>query len=345
MRLLFATLTFLIAGAACASPVLSTQATPASASSPGSGAESTPGPGPGEASGVLILTTDIETGFYPVYGAETSDIFASIDVNGPEVQDELEGHFTAGLAEYEASLDYLTSVSGGRCRIDSGTVGVDVVVTLPRHEQFGLLTPRLQLRWEDYERRVAVHEQRHVDIFSEVITATRAEIESLSGRFSDCDRLDSEVTELWDSAFERDAALQADFHRGEARLSRDLRAPLEAAIAENDSRLAQLNAQLEGWSRELVDLGAEVEALDSGLAPYVTRMDTIRSEYPDLTLPEGVFEEYERLYSESTILNDERNALVSQHGDLVDAFNTSSGEFNSINSTNNELIEELNWLP
>jgi hypothetical protein len=57
--------------------------------------------------------TDIETGFYPVYSTETSDIFGSIDVNGPEVQDELEGHFTAGLTEYQASLEYETIVSGG----------------------------------------------------------------------------------------------------------------------------------------------------------------------------------------------------------------------------------------
>jgi chromosome segregation ATPase len=222
---------------------------------------------------------------------------------------------------------------------------VDVVVTLPRHERFGSLTEEQQARWQDYERRVAAHEQRHVDIFSEVIAAAKVGVESLSDRFSDCGRLDREANELWDAAFERDAALQDDFHRGEAGRSADLRAPLEAAIAENESRLALLNARLEGWSEELAELEARIVSLDSGLEPYVTEMDAIRLEYPDLTLSQDVFEEYGRLYSESTVLNDERNAVAAQHGELVEGYNGSSDEFNSINSRNNELIEELNWLP
>ena len=293
----------------------------------------------------LSLTSEREDVYYPVFGTETHDIFEAIKANGPVSGEETEGHFTAGLAEYEATLQTQTRMSQGTCVIESGTVAVGFVVTLPRHEQYDSLSEELQVRWDGYERRVAAHEQRHVDIFRGVIDEVTVEIDELSGRFADCDALEAETNAAWDTAFERDRALQAGFHQEVARLSLDARGPIEDAIDANEARLDDLKTRLEGWSVESADLGAQVDAMDADIAVLVARLDEIEVAYPDLVLPEPLFGEYEALSGDAQTLIEARNNLASQHGDLVEAFNAATDEFNAINAANNELIEELNWQP
>lgn len=294
---------------------------------------------------VLALTSEHTDVFYPVFGTVTHDIFAAIEANGPVSGEETEGHFTAGLAEYEATLDYATRVVRGACVIESGTVAVGFVVTLPRHEQYASLSPELQSRWDAYERRVATHEQRHVSIFAGVIDEVTAEIDGLSGQFADCDTMEAETNAVWDAAFERDRALQAGFHRDVARFSDEHRAPLEASIDANEARLDDLNGRLEAWSAESTELGTQIASLDADAAVLVARMDEIETVYPDLVLPEPLFEEYGALSAEAQGLIEARNELASRHGALVEAFNAATDEFNAINTATNELIEDLNWLP
>ena len=324
---------------------IGTTPSPAPTGTPNPLSGDTPVPAATNQSNALTLTSEREDVYYPVSGSDTRDIFAAIEANGPDSGEETEGHFTAGLAEYEATLETQTRVSGDVCVIGSGTVAVGFVVTLPRHEEYAGLSPEIQVRWDGYERRVAAHEQRHVSIFADVIDEVVAEIDGLSGEFADCDALEAETNAVWEAAFERDRALQAEFHAEVALASRDARAPLEARIAANEARLDDLNARLEEWSAESGELGEQVDAMDADVAVLVARMDEIEAVYPDLVLPDPLFGEFEALSTQAQALIEARNALASEHGAIVEAFNATTDEFNAINAATNELIEELNWQP
>ena len=258
---------------------------------------------------------------------------------------EAEGHFTSGLTVSEGQIEYLMNEFAGFCWLDSGSVDLTFIVTLPRHEQFSELSSDLASRWTQFSSNVTEHEQRHVDIFFETMKTTKESIEALSGRFPGCQKLASEVTALWDQAFVTNDALQAGFHEEVADLSRELRGPLEAEISDNETQMAVLDDQVASWSQQTDQLRAELAALDEEMRPYSERIDEIEIEYPDLVLPSGPYEEYEGLVSDWNTLNDERRALISELNALVEVHNSAVLEFNSINSETNNLIEEMNWLP
>ena len=304
-----------------------------------------PRPTPASESSKLRFTSDLDTRFYSVFGTETSAIFDSVEANGPTLGTELEGHFTSGLTEYEGHIDYLMKAIAGFCWLNSGSVDLTFVVTLPRHEQLDQLSFDLKTRWNQFQLGVTEHEQRHVDIFFETMRSTRENIEDLSGRFSGCERLNTSIAEIWDQAFVTDQALQAEFHGEVAELSRKLREPVEMAIALNETQTDLLNEQIIIWGRDSDRLRTEIDALDEAMRPYQERMDEIAAEYPDNGLPAGPYEEYEDLRSERNTLNQERNSLVVELNAFVLARNAAVEEFNSINAETNDLIEELNWLP
>ena len=306
---------------------------------------SRPGASPVVEDGRLGFTSDLDTRYYPVFGTETSAIFASIEANGPTLGSEPDGAFSSGLTEYEGLLDYELEDSSGYCRIDSGSVTLSLVVTLPRHEQLGELASDLASRWSRFQQGVTEHEQRHVDIFLDAMRSARESIEALSGRFPGCAELERSVTDAWDRSFEANEARQEAFHQEEAERSRALRGPLQLAIAENQARVDTLDAQIGAWSRDSDRLGSSIDALVEAMRPYSERMDEIRERYPDLVLPQDLFEEYDGLYSTWSSLNEEHSDLVSDFNAIADLHNAATEEVNEIQSETNALIEEMNWLP
>ena len=195
----------------------------------------------------IRLTTSVDTVYYVVDGTTTTEIFDSLEANGPSSGPETAGQFTAGLANTRLSLNTVESRGVfGRCEIESAEIVVSTVVTLPRHSNpSALIIPDLLGRWQAFKDDVTVHERRHVDISISRREAFKHKLATdYSGRFVDCEALSSR----WNLALELENQEQDEFHLTEEQGSKRLRGPTELRIAEAEAELARLEDKLDSDS-------------------------------------------------------------------------------------------------
>ena len=88
-----------------------------------------------------------------------------------------------------------------------------------------------------------------------------------------------------------------------------------------------------------------IDDLDRSMQSYSLRMDGIRDQYPNLVLPSGTFEQFERWRRQWNWLNGKRNDLVTETNTLVEEHNALVETSNSLSEKTNRLIEELAWVP
>ena len=64
------------------------------------------------------------------------------------------------------------------CNLDSAEVTYEIVVTLPRWQPAGDVSPRLIKKWNEYMRALSAHEQSHIDHVVGQITTIREAIQN-----------------------------------------------------------------------------------------------------------------------------------------------------------------------
>ncbi|PZC46636.1 MAG: putative secreted Zn-dependent protease [Chloroflexi bacterium] len=297
------------------------------------------------ASGVVVnISTSFETVYYTVNGQTTEEIFDSVRTNGPEAE-VADGHFAAGLTENAVSFQYAFQDGPGYCQIESVNISLDLTVTLPRHAAESSLSAIQSGHWRDFEARIAVHEQRHVDIHLQRIAIFKTHVESLPVRAADCNTLENTLTLAWrDEKVINDQAQDA-FHQEEALESEAVRTPLLNQISQHLAERDRLQVEIDSVSLELERLRSEITNLGQQTQPLTERIADIQAAYPDLTLPPDVFTEYSALQDSYNAINDQRDFLVDRLNSLVNQHNKNVAEFNRLTALANTLTEDLNWLP
>ncbi len=291
------------------------------------------------------LIRSLATVYYQVSGTTTQDIFDSVKANGPVFGEETQGHFTSGLTESNSSYRVEFLDRGESCDLQSVTINLDFIVTLPEYSDPSSLSDLQPGRWQDFAEAVAVHEQTHVDIYEEGIEVFRSGVESLPETFPDCRALEAHVSSVWDLESTLTDQKQEGFHESEARLSESLRGPVQQLIDANELELAELQADLNELSSATDDLKVQIDDLEVSMQPYDAGIAAIKEQYPDLVLPSETFDEYERLFEELNRLNDLRNGVIIRMNGLIEQQNRTVEEFNTLTKETNQLIDDLVWLP
>ena len=305
---------------------------------------STPAPTPPPA--VIRLTTSWDTVYYAVDGRTTTEIFDSLEANGPTSGLETSERFTAGLTEADQSFEYVLSSGFLRCELESANINLSMVVTLPRHANRSGLSPDLLSRWLAFKDNVEAHEQRHVDIYNNSMEEfERGLAGDYSRRFSDCDSLTSRLTADWELQQDLVGQEQDAFHVSEEQRSKGLRGPVQIQIDQAEAELARLQDKLDRGSSTIIELRSKIDTQEQSAAVYESQMDAIQSSYPDLVLPPDVFDTFEGLRAQWSTHNDLRNEFVGELNEAVRSNNETVEEFNGLIDDIAELREKLAWLP
>ena len=181
--------------------------------------------------GDIRLTTSLDTVYYIVSGETTEEIFDSVKANGPDAEAQVEGRITAGLAESDRSYNFEYLDLGAYCELQSADINMRLVVTLPSHQDTSALSDIQLTRWQGFAEGVAIHEQHHVDIYTERIESFKNRLESLPEQFSNCDLLRSSIATAWELESALDEQEQAAFHQSEEQPSSPLATDVVPVVA------------------------------------------------------------------------------------------------------------------
>ena len=291
------------------------------------------------------LTSSLDTVYYVVSGESTKEIFDSMKANALESKTTAKGSFAMGLTEALSSYEYEFLDRGSYCELQSADINMRMVVTLPRHSNTQALSDLQLSRWREYENRVGVHEQTHVDIHIDGFEGFKERIESFPEKFPDCDSLKSRIASAWELEQALNEREQDAFHLSEEQLSQSLKEPIQMQIDRNEAEMNQLQYKLDALSFEKDELSLNLEDIEHAAQPYKAQMDAIRLQYPELIVPPEVYDVYEGLSAEWNRLDGLRNEIVANVNDVVQSHNQTVAEFNRITEVTNALIDELPWLP
>jgi predicted secreted Zn-dependent protease len=241
------------------------------------------------------VETSVSTRYYPVRGTTTPAIFATIDANGLV---ETSGQRALGLTSADWKLSSGdVDVRAVPCVFPSLTVALHLVVMLPRHETPDDLPADLRDRWERFAARVAVHEQRHVDIYLEGAKAMKARLEATRTAVS-CANVEKAIDAAWQAAQADIERAQAEFHAEEETRARGEREALQA--------------RLDGIRSRIEPVGAEIRRLDAELADLRRQVDAGRAD---------LVAQHNALAERRGALAEEHNRLVADANGLIDALN------------------------
>jgi len=288
----------------------------------------------------VVLKTSISTRHYPVRGMTTAAIFDHIDRNGLF---EKGGQRVNGLTSAE-----WTMTSEGidtraiLCSPPSMTITLDLVVTLPRHDQSNDLSEGLRTTWQRFVARVAAHEQRHVDIFLDGAKAMKARMDAVLTKWSSCSELGKTIHSLWTSQLAQieNAQQQFDVEDG-AKIQND-REPLQARIDVNRARLAAIDSEIRRLDLTRDELRLQLDAMRA-------RIDAVEVE---ITKAGGSLSSCARARPASRVqalchqhhgFVAANNTLVEQYNGVTDHRNNLADEYNRLTAVTNGLIEVLNW--
>jgi len=288
----------------------------------------------------IRLSISLDTVYYAVGGETTEEIFNSVSANGPDI----EGELVSGLTEAESSyncefLDHITY-----CELQSVDIELRLIVTLPRHSTPQALSDLQLSRWQDFVDRVAVHEQKHVDIYKDGMETLKNKFETYSEEFLDCNSLESSLSSAWKSEMTLIGQEQNAFHLEEEQLFQQLKKPLQVQIDQYETEWNELESKQDSLALEKAALELKIDDLDRLAQSCKEQMDAIQAQYPDLVLPSSTFDEYERLRTEWNRLNNLRNGMIDQVNAIIPQYNRTIEESKRLVEQMNRLVDELNWL-
>jgi predicted secreted Zn-dependent protease len=285
------------------------------------------------------LETTLSTTYYDVGGTTTEAIFSSIEANGPR---DTAGRQGSGLTSVD--WEYVWSgerEASGTCRIRELTISADVTIELPRHIDESSLTETLRANWQTYAEGVAVHEQRHVDIYLAGAETIRTALTAL-GSEATCEALESRIDGVWANEQAQINALQEIFHSEEdARLAAQ-RGPLELSIEANRAELDSLRSRIYELDQEITRLRAEIEVFDNEVAMIDAQIKQINDQFPS-DLPETVKQRLEALIAQSNDLLFTYNQRVDEHNATIHVRNAMSDEYDTLLLATNQLVDDYNW--
>lgn len=287
----------------------------------------------------IQLAVSTATRYYTVTGRTTAEIFDSIDRNGPRDDKGVKG---SGLTAASWGYRWQPQNSPDGCVIASMTISLDIVVTLPRHDQAGGLPFAIQANWQKFADSVAKHEQTHVDIDKAGASTIREKMLALRPA-ANCDALSRQVEALWNAEQRAIENAQAKFHADEDARIAALRAPLQSQIDTNRARISTLASQIQSLDAQLAAMNSELTNVNNQLDALKTRIDRILADYPSGNLPPDVYAEYEDLRRLYNALAPNFNAVVAQYNSSIAQRNQIADEHDRLVDATNLLVDQFNW--
>jgi predicted secreted Zn-dependent protease len=286
----------------------------------------------------IVLQTKTATNFYPVRGTSSETIFDHIKRNGP-VDDA--GQRGIGLTEVRWSYEWKGASTREGCGISNLTLGLDITVTLPKHEAPETLSASVLKQWDRVAAEVATHEQRHVDIYLAGAESMKVKMGAIGPRPA-CDLLERDIVSLWTEEQKAIDSAQERFHNDEDSRLAAQRAPLQSKIDANRTRLNSLIGQIRVLDGQIVSIGSELKTLEAQLASIKSQMESLELAYGNSMPPpiagrhEGLRLQYNSLASRYNTGADERDASLTRRNRLVT-------EYDQLVGDTNELVDTLNW--
>ena len=292
-----------------------TPATPSATSSPTSP----------PASRVDVVVTE-DTEHYAIVGTTTEEIFEAL--NGSNLVDE-SGVPAIGLTDARWSYEYTARESRVACDMESLTLSLDIVVTLPSLTNEEELPPGLRSRWLNFSAAVLAHESTHVQLERNGVEELRVLLEGLAPEPAGCAGLEDTVERMITEHREVVTARHQQFHAEEEQRLAAARAPLQQRL---DDSLASIEAR-----------NAEADALKPRINAVAAQADARRAELNALVAPypDGVPEPQ---YSQALALQREVQTLVATYNGLIEQYNALVAEVDALVTQRNALLEEFVWI-
>ncbi len=222
------------------------------------------------------------------------------------------------------------------------TITLNLVVTLPRHDQLIELSQDITTNWQRFATRVAAHEQRHVDIYLDGAKRMKTRMEAILTKTFSCSELETTILSIWSGQQTDTEKAQDEFHlEDEAKIQAD-RKPLQVQIDINQTRLTSINSEIRGLDETLDDLKrqrdkthAEIDAVKAQMAKSGASLRSC-SQSRRTSGVQALCQQYNGLAVAYSALVEQHNRSVSRRNNLAD-------EHNRVVAATNSLIESLNW--
>jgi predicted secreted Zn-dependent protease len=285
------------------------------------------------------LVTSTATQTYSVYGASTDEILGYIGSYGP-LDDQ--GQRATGLTETNWSLSWDNNHDPKACSIVSMTIKLDIKVTLPLLDHPERLPAALQGNWTGFAAAIAAHEQHHVETALAGASRLKDNMAAIVARAS-CTTLESDVNGAWSAQQARTAADQNQFHAQDQARVAAIRDPITAQINAGSARLESLKTQIASLDNTLRDLGAQMDTLSNSLKALKSQMTALEAQYPGLTMPPSVAQQYDSLSQQYNALVPAYNALVDNYNATLARRRASADEGDSLRASLNDLVDRYKW--
>jgi predicted secreted Zn-dependent protease len=305
------------------------EATATAVSGGGSESESRQELQPAEPGGIELDTT-LETNYYPVEGTTTESIFNHIERNGPTDGDGKRG---SGLTSVVWGYEWQGGPETGQCAIRSMTIRAEMEVTLPQHVDPDSLPASIRDDWDAYATSVAVHEQKHVDIYNDGAETIRARMLAV-GPKPNCDELEAEIKRVWAEEQAQINNMQAEFHQQEFDRLAQQRAPIATQIDANRVEIDSLQDQIDALDAEILELRSTIDALIFEIAHIDQEIKEVNDSEASPTDKQA----------QLIVLIQQRNSLQSRHNEAVDEHNDKLAQREPLVTKRSQLIDATNLL-
>ena len=128
--------------------------------------------------------------YYPIKGANVSEIYTSMIKRGPDVHGDSAYAATAATSSQTGKL-----VQGKTCHIEDYRFEINFVVKLPKLRNEGALTGESLRNWRRFETFLKTHEDTHRRIWLACAAGLESRVKALSAK--DCNTLDGRATRMW----------------------------------------------------------------------------------------------------------------------------------------------------
>jgi predicted secreted Zn-dependent protease len=288
-----------------------------------------------------MLKTSSSIQYYSVRGTTTGVIFHDIERNGLF---DSKARRAVGLTSAEWSFDWkgIEETHPTSCSPESMTIVLNLVVTLPQHDQLNELSQDIRTNWQRFAASVTAHDQLHVDIYLNGAKMMKTRMDAISTKSSSCSELENVIRSIWASQQAETERAQDEFHLEDDAKTQNNRKPLQGQIDLNQTRLTTIDSEIRGLDQTLDDLKRQRDTAHARIGAVKAEMAKSGASPPNCAQAR-LTSWTQALCQQHKALVAVDNALVDQHNGAVSRRNNLADEHNRLVAVTNGLIEAYNW--
>jgi predicted secreted Zn-dependent protease len=165
----------------------------------------------GIAGDVRVLPTEIE--WFPIRGVTRSEMRLAMQQNGP--YNEIVSRKVWGQCGWRIRWKFDHAREAGSCAVKGVALEVSARMWLPKWEDEARATPELRAQWQDFARRLRIHEDGHKNNGVAAAQAVARAVRGLRAH-PDCESLDHEIRRVGERVIGEYRNLDRAFDRVES---------------------------------------------------------------------------------------------------------------------------------